>query len=226
MEIEKICQADRRYTQRIRDFNLISQKHQNRNRNLIHCSEMGKRQEGQRRWGSRGEEERETRRGKIHFHTWLIEEILQYHSSWKQKQRQMSHVSVSSLIRCLSIHLPHFLSSLTRSLTHSPNELATFFLSLLLLCFLPSHSHLFFLSLLPLWTQPPLISLLLNVCLTMCWNQTTAPSGLISHVQVWCQPLGQCYMQTALSTVLDLIGMHAVQWKEEQEEKTCSSAAG
>lgn len=38
--------ADMYYRQRIRDFNLISQEHRKRNRNLIHCSVAGKGERG------------------------------------------------------------------------------------------------------------------------------------------------------------------------------------
>lgn len=78
-----MCKVDRYHRQRIRDFNLISQKHWKRNRNLIHCSVTGKRRGGgdredeeegasaRGRWRKRGSEG-ETSRGKIHFHSWLI----------------------------------------------------------------------------------------------------------------------------------------------------------
>lgn len=114
-------------------------------------------------------------------------------------------MSLTSLIQSRPIHLSAFLSPCS----HSPDELATIFLFLssLLLC---SHYALFFFSfpfvslkllffLLSLCLSPPR-SLFLSPSLSLsgcpdlsdyCSSQTTAPSGLISHLQVWCQPLGQ-----------------------------------
>lgn len=118
-------------------------------------------------------------------------------------------MSLTSLIQSRPIHLSAFLSPCS----HSPDELATIFLFLspLLLC---SHYALFFFPfpfvslkllffLLSLCLPPPSphslslspslsLSLDVQICLSdYCSSQTTAPSGLISHLQVWCQPLGQ-----------------------------------
>lgn len=161
-----MSRADRHHRQRIRDFNLISQKHWKRNRNLIHCSVTGKRWEGQwrrgrgRKCGREVEEEREWRGDKQGKNSLpQLADLGNPAISQQPERRSRWAMSFTSLIPSLSLYpsssLPFLPPSFSRWVGHSLS------FSLPHSFVLSSHSLSFFciicvfLSPLPHWTHPP-----------------------------------------------------------------------
>lgn len=217
-------------TDKIGDFNLMSQKHWKSNKNWIHCSVIIWRQDGQRKHGGEGAKARQEREKITSTVGWFRKSC---NIATARKQKQMSHGSHIS--HPLPPSLPIHQSALLSPCSHSPDELATIFsfLSPLLLC---SHYMFFLLLCFPQTALFPSLSLSfsppppsLSGCPELsdyCSSQTTAPSGLIPHLQVWCQPLGQrVVLQPACRQhlVLRWTWLGCTQWtgRKKRLEKEC-----
>lgn len=213
-------------TDKIGDFNLMSQKHWKSNKNWIHCSVIIWRQDGQRKHGGEGAKARQERKKITSTVGWSRKSC---NIATARKQKQMSHGSHIS--HPLPPSLPIHHSALLSPCSHSPDELATIFsfLSPLLLC---SH-YMFFLLLCfpqtalfpslslsfsptpPLWMSRT-VWLLLKPDYSPQWAHSTSP-GLMPTTRPASGVTAS--MQTAPGTPLDLIRMHAVDWKEEEAGK-------
>lgn len=215
-------------TDKIGDFNLMSQKHWKSNKNWIHCSVIIWRQDGQRKHGGEGAKARQERKKITSTVGWSRKSC---NIATARKQKQMSHGSHIS--HPLPPSLPIHHSALLSPCSHSPDELATIFsfLSPLLLC---SH-YMFFLLLcfpqtalfpslslsfsppppLPLWMSGT-VWLLLKPDYSPQWAHSTF-LGLMPTTRPASGVTAS--MQTAPGTPLDLIRMHAVDWKEEEAGK-------
>lgn len=210
-------------TDKIGDFNLMSQKHWKSNKNWIHCSVIIWRQDGQRKHGGEGAKARQERKKITSTVGWSRKSC---NIATARKQKQMSHGSHIShpLPPYPSFCFTFPLLSFSRWVGHY------LFISFSLAPLFPLHvfpsplfpsncSFSFSLSVLlpplPLWMSRT-VWLLLKPDYSPQWAHSTSP-GLMPTTRPASGVTAS--MQTAPGTPLDLIRMHAVDWKEEEAGK-------